>query len=139
MEKFICCGCGKELPSKSGIFSNYGTNIAGEKFCYTCCAKNDLETIKAMEKDDRFCLYLTKDKKSGLWELSNFPSSLEIKVNYVKEGFHNIADVQRTCWFNIDGKKYIAKQYGNFSEVAYIKRYKGKKGENEVPTKICIN
>ena len=125
MEK--CSVCGKTI--ENGCF---GLNSKYEKVCYSCCAKEDYNNLLNLKIGETYCLYLTNDK------LCNWPGSLEIPLCYIKEGFHNIARVQRTTWFNIKGNKYFAKQYGDNSEIAYIKRYKGHKGENDVPFKVIL-
>ena len=138
MEKVICSQCGKECIG-DGVGTGYGKNRKGEKFCYECCGKNDLAELENLKIGERVCQYLHIENQikgckyrggycNSHWgesyEIRNWPGTLKIKA-YGNIGYHNMAYVQRNVWFNIGDKKYHGVQYGNDSEICYIKRIKG--------------
>jgi hypothetical protein len=50
---------------------------AGLTACFACCADKDRA---GMREDGRATLYLTKDKDSGAWSVSNWSGSLRIPI-----------------------------------------------------------
>jgi hypothetical protein len=114
MEIKVCAKCGKEMD-KYGMY-------AGEYFCYECCAELDREQ---MRKNGKITLYLVQ--RGSKQFITNWPGSLELPAGHVSEGRHNIAGVQRTAYFLFEGEQWIAKQYGNYSDIAYCRRLKQKK------------
>lgn len=133
--KEVCYECGKEFV-RTGVGTGYGYDKDMHKICYSCCAKRDLKDIENLKYGEKTALYLNICKKPNGEEarLVNWPGTLIIPIYYLREGRHNIAGVQRTCYFYHKGKEYIARQYGNDSEIARIKLTKCKNilGESEI-------
>ena len=125
MEKVFCADCGKECKS-DGFGTGYGIERStNKKICYDCCAKRDLEELNSLEiGKGRVIQYLNWRTN----EVTNWPGTMRFKV-VCKEGFHNIARVQRNVWFSYKGKRFHGVQYGNDSEICYIKRVKNSQGE----------
>lgn len=124
----FCAICGKTfIPN--GISTGYGVNKDGYKICYNCCGDIDKKQLSDLQPGDKMYLYLTSEKKELSYGIetkhfvTNWPGTLKINC-YVKEGYHNIARVQRSIWFSFNGKNYFGKQYGNYSEVCTVKRIK---------------
>jgi hypothetical protein len=135
MEKIFCSRCGKECVS-DGFGTGYGENSkTHEKFCYDCCGVLDYKALEDMKVGERTAYYLTCDKKTLRWEhyprpvtsvnwsVQNWCGTMKINV-YCKEGFHNIARVRRDVYFSYKGHRFWGTQYGNDSEICYIKRIK---------------
>ena len=129
MEKVFCSECGKECtPIKLGLENVSGTGYGispttGEKICYACCGKRDERELMGLQLGEKIVLYLHKDKVSGGWHVTNWPGTLNYRV-WVKEGRHNIARVRRDVWFSVRGHNFHGTQYGDSSELCYIKRVK---------------
>ena len=106
----ICTGCGKETHE-------YGMNGKGEKFCYDCCGVLEKRQLLELRPKETLVFYLSEH------EVTNWCGTMHIKCT-VKEDRHNIAKVRRDCWFKLGGNCYHGVQYGNSSELCYIKRVK---------------
>ena len=135
MEKVICSRCGKEcIPD--GVGTGYGVNSKGEKICYECCGVLDYNALENMKVGERTAYYLTckksifnwehypKPVSSEDWSVENWCGTMKINV-YCKEGFHNIARIRRDVYFSYKGHNFWGTQYGNDSQICYIKRIKG--------------
>ena len=121
-EKVFCHECGCECKP-DGIFAGYGTDKDGNKFCYECCGKHDKQELENMKIGEKTIQYLHKDDENKWWVV-NFPSSLKLRIWMVHEGRHNIAGIRRDVWFDFNGNNFHGVQYGNFSELCYIRRVK---------------
>lgn len=118
MEKIFCAECGKECgPDGYGI-----APITEKKICYSCCGKMDERALMNLKLGEKTILYLSQDE-NGDWNVTNWPGTLKFKV-WAKEGRHNIAKVRRDVWFTVRGHYFHGTQYGNSSELCYIKRVK---------------
>lgn len=123
-----CTICGAAFTA-DGIMAGYGVNNAGYKICYNCCGDIDKKNLSDLQPGDKIYLYLTSKRKElscGIettYYVTNWPGTLKINC-YVKEGYHNIARVQRSIWFSFNGKNYFGKQYGDNQEVCTVKRIK---------------
>ena len=111
-----CAICGAAFIA-NGIATGYGVNNAGYKICYNCCGDIDKKNLSDLQPGDKMYLYLCGNY------VTNWPGTLKINC-YVKEGYHNIARVQRSIWFSFNGKNYFGKQYGNFQDICTVKRIK---------------
>ena len=121
-EKVICSRCGKECVP-DGVGTGYGiVPDTQEKVCYSCCGKMDERTLMNLKFGEKTVLYLSENK-NGDWYVTNWPGTLKFKV-WAKEGHHNIARVRRDVWFTMRGHYFHGTQYGNNSELCYIKRVK---------------
>ena len=116
----ICSQCGKECKP-DGCGTGYGENIKGEKICYDCCGKNDYESLANLKVGEKTAYYLSK--KNGNYTVTNWPGTMRINV-HCSEGFHNIAGVRRDVHFSYKGHNFWGVQYGDDSEICYIKRIK---------------
>lgn len=118
--EFICSQCKEHKVHESDITTGYGTDNDGNKVCFECCGKNDLETLGNLPKGERMCLYLnTKDKT-----VSNWPGTLKINVGYIRTGKHNIAGKRYDTWFSLGQFNYHAVSYGDFTEICHVKKLK---------------
>ena len=109
--------CGHEPSKHSQFMTGYGVQN-GKKYCYECCAKNEL---KAMQEDGRATLYLVKTV--GEYEVSNWTGSLRFKP-VVRKGKHNIARSRYDAWFMVNGQKWHGVNYGEFSQLLHCKKMK---------------
>lgn len=105
--------CGHPPSASSGLGVGYGRDPkTGERHCYECCAKRDIEQMIA---DGKATLYLSHDKAGSLiecqgfikspkrtwsamgqefhyctvhehWKAQNWPGSLNLKVTRVSHG-----------------------------------------------------
>lgn len=117
----ICHVCNKEIePSKYSFTTGYGLDSNNNKICYACCADQDRDY---MRQHGRKTLYLTKDDK-GKYKVTNWPSSLEFTNVYVKKGVHKRTGVRYDCWFKFEGRIWHGVQYGDDTEIVYVKRTK---------------
>lgn len=73
---------------------------------------------------DKFYMYLTGDIQSGHY-VSNWPGSFKIRV-YPRKGRHNFAGVRYDFWFNVGNHEFHGVQYGDNTQVAYIRCLKRK-------------
>lgn len=114
--------CGHKIGEHSYISSGYGVDEKGNKHCYACCAKRDIEDMK---KTGKAVLYLIiEEDNTSKGKVSNWPDSLSFPC-YVKKGRHNMAGCRWDCWFNgPEGRRWHGTQYGNMSQICYCKRLK---------------
>lgn len=76
------CDCGHAPSDHSDFTTGYGKDASGKTFCYDCCHKQDLETLKTAQ---RFFAYYSGPKNpSGRWSdtfsgyggtISNWPGN----------------------------------------------------------------
>lgn len=69
---------------------------------------------------DKTHMYLNTSNKT----LTNWPCSLKIPVNYIREGNHNISGKRYDTWFTFSGNNFHAVQYGHNTQIAHVKRIK---------------
>lgn len=113
-----CYKCKKEIKP-DGLGTGYGI-YNNHKYCYPCCATLDKQN---MEKDNKIVLYLSKD--NCFYSVSNWPGTLKIKVDYFREGRHNIAGVRRDVWFHDHkGVKWHGVCYGDFTQLLHCRKLK---------------
>jgi len=118
MKTYICSQCKKECKS-DGVGTGYGRNKNNKKVCYSCCGDNDKRDLLNSKIGDKFIFYFS----GGV--VTNWPSSLVIKPNYVKKGGHNWWNCERhDFWFVLEGKQFWGYQIGPNTEIAHIKRIK---------------
>lgn len=110
IKRIICASCGKETHE-------YAMNGEGKKLCYDCCGVMEKKQLLELKPKETIVFYLSGH------EVINWCGTMRIKC-IVKEGKHNIAGVRHDCWFKIGDKCYHGVQYGDFSELCYIKRVK---------------
>jgi len=119
----ICTKCKKKIvkPADS-CGTGYGIDKDNNKVCYACCAENDKEQ---MRQDGKTVLYLSKSKdKVPVHQLTNWPGTLKISVNYMRTGRHNIAGVRYDVWFWFEGAHWHGIQYGDNTQLCHCKRLK---------------
>lgn len=132
---YICFGCEKILPlidPKKPHIGNYGKDDKGNRFCFACCGKRDLEQIK---NEDRITLYLTMPTHGARMngqikffdgKVSNWPGSLSIHATG-RVGNHNIAGNRYDIWFTDPfGIKWHGVQYGDMTQLVHCRKLKGK-------------
>lgn len=120
--------CGHPESEHSSITRGYGTDDKGNRHCYDCCAKQDIDYMK---QHGKISLYLTHNSNTGLWKVSNWPSSLTFFPWHVKEwkasAFRGYIDAA-TAYFNgPDGYVWTAIRKGNM-DLCRCKRTKQKVG-----------
>ena len=116
--------CGHAPSEHESPRTGYGVADDGDRYCYECCAERDRAQ---MEKDGRITLYLIRKETRGerRYEVTNWPGSLIFPVHSVSVGRHNWAGTQTTAYFRLEGREWIARQYGDGNEVAHCRRLKG--------------
>lgn len=117
--------CGHPESEHSDITRGYGRDDQGNRYCYTCCANRDRET---MIQEGKYTLYLTKNEQ-GLWKVSNWPGSLEFKPYYVKEwkasAWGGYIDAATAYFVGPDGYVWSAINKGD-NEIARCRRTRDK-------------
>jgi hypothetical protein len=122
----VCFECKMELPDPSCPGpTGYGTDRAGNKICYPCCAKHDIED---MVKEGKYTLYLSR-VEDGLWYVTNWPGSLKLRVTYLNEshtaGFGNGMSRRDVRFIGPDAKLWYGRNQGN-SQLVRCRRMKEK-------------
>lgn len=116
---FTCSVCKQtKEPSKDGISTGYGTDQQGNKICFDCCGKRDVEELHNLPIGGKTIQYW--DGKHVI----NWPGTLSITPAKVVVGKHNIARTQTLVYFNLDRHRYLGKQYGNFTQILHVTRLK---------------
>lgn len=124
MEKIYCSKCGKECKPE-GFAAGYAVlPVTGDKICYSCCGELDKQQLLNAKPGDKFCFYLIGDIQSGHY-VSNWPGSFKIRV-YPRKGRHNFAGARYDFWFNVGNHEFHGVQYGDNTQVAYIRCLKRK-------------
>lgn len=125
-----CHVCGKGIAQPDSFGTGYGTDSAGNKVCYACCAEQD----KAwMLEHDRITLYLTDIRRhrevrgfhNGEYSgnVTNWPGTLRYENRNVKVGRHNIAGVRYDVWFvGPDKHVWHGITYGDNTQLCHCKR-----------------
>jgi len=103
--------------------TGYGKNEKGKKICYKCIGENESNDLANAKIGDKFTFYLTQND-DGTNTIMNWPGSLSININYVRQGRHNIAGVRYDCWFTYRGNHFWGVCYGDFTEICHVKRIK---------------
>jgi len=116
--------CGHAESEHSEFTRGYGTDSAGNRHCYQCCADADK---KQMRDTGKICLYLTTKPdiggNYGNAELSNWPGSFKLAGRYHK-GRHNMARFRYDVWFNFEGQNWHGVQYGDNTQICHCRRVK---------------
>ena len=113
--EFTCADCG--VCGGTG----YAVRDNGDKICYECCAIDDR---KYMIEHGRNTLYLVKNAAEQ-YEITNWPGTLRFRVGTMRKGYHNMAGCRYDVWFvGPDGKTWHGVQYGNNTQICYVKRTK---------------
>jgi hypothetical protein len=110
--------CGHE-PSPASIGTGYGTDNAGRKHCYACCAEQDKQT---MRDNGRIVLYLSRDSGTGEYIVTNWPGTLRLIPYHVRQGRHNIARTRHDVWFNFEGARWHGVQYGDNTQLCHCRK-----------------
>lgn len=120
-DKFVCSVCGRELQEREdSMTTGYGVDGDGNKSCFDCCGKADIEYMK---ENGKTILYLSK--RDDGWVVSNWPGTLKAHGVYVSKGRHNIAGTRYDTWFNgPDGHVWHGVRYGEWTEILHCKRTK---------------
>jgi hypothetical protein len=123
MYNIICFQCNqvtKNNPDSCG--TGYAIDREGNRICYECCGKNDLDHLIKMAPKEKFTLYFSKG------QIINWPSSLRITPTHTRERGHNWHNVKGTTfWFNLKSMGMIHKFYGfqiGDNEIAHITKLK---------------
>jgi len=119
-KKFTCSYCRQEKEVKDDVGTGYATNDKGEKICYTCCARIELDFLIEHKKG---ILYLVQQDNRTV--LQNWPGSLTINVSSMRKGKHNIARTRYDVWFSIDKTNWHGVQYGETTQICHVKQLKG--------------
>ena len=131
MAKEVCFRCGGDFIKNYDFDTGYGIDRNGHKICFKCCGEIDRQELDSLEIGGKGVIHYLTSKtevldwgKKTTYEVSNWPGSMRFNV-FCKEGRHNFAGVRRDVWFSYNGKNFHGVQYGNNSELCYIKRVKG--------------
>lgn len=116
--EFTCSQCNEHKTYESDFTTGYGTDKDGNKVCYECCAKNDIEQLGNLKKGEKVCHYLDTTKK----KITNWPGSMVLPVSYIRTGRHNIAGKRYDTWFTLGQFNYHAVQYGDNTQICHIKK-----------------
>lgn len=122
--QFHCdeCGADKDAPIET-IGAGYARDNRGRKICYECCAKHDVERMKAKGS---IVLYLTT-REDGSCKITNWPGSLSFDGRY-RVGRHNIARKRYDATFiGPDGAIWVGVTYGDMTQICRCFRTKYKK------------
>ena len=130
--KFKCNDCGEFKPVQTEGGTGYARLKDGSNICYECCGIRDRAD---MVKTGRGVLYLSSVPapdcmKNQPWNtirgrLSNWPGTLEFKVDATKKGRHNMAGSRYDVWFTgPDGKDWHGVQYGENTQICHCRRIK---------------
>ena len=112
----------EHVPSPHSEFTTgYGVDNSGKVICYECCAT---ECKEYMREHGRITLYLVKQDNG--YHVTNWPGTLDFKLNGVKTGHHNIAGKRYDIWFAFDGYYWHGTQYGDNTQLCHCKRTKDK-------------
>lgn len=130
--KFKCNECKMDIAHNDTITTGYGVDKAGNKVCFGCCAKHDLNELLNLNHGKKFYMYLTKQEynapcgaKYKKWFVSNWPNSLKIPCVHVTNGRHNFSGKRIDAWFYIGDKKYWAFNFSpDNQDCCTIKRVK---------------
>ncbi len=80
---FLCASCGQTLPMHDGVGgTGYAVDAHDDFCCYACCGKTDADILRAGKEP--IGLYLTR-KGVGHYAVTNWPSTLEVFVDSIKE------------------------------------------------------
>lgn len=118
LHEFTCHVCGQHKTHESDFSTGYGSDENDNKICFDCCGKQDAERLKNLQGKEKMLLYW--DGKN----IINWPSTLKISPYYVAKGRHNIAGKREDIYFNFEGNKYHATQYGDMSQIAHVRKTK---------------
>jgi len=118
--EFICSQCNENKVHESDFSTGYATNKAGEKICFDCCGKNDLDELVNLKPKQKTWLYLNTSTKV----ITNWPGTLKINVGYIRQGRHNIAGKRYDTWFNLGQFNYHAVQFGDNTQICHIQKVK---------------
>lgn len=113
----LCDICGRHCRAH-GCGTGYGVAPDGRRVCYVCCADSDRAY---MLEHGRITLYLDT---TGA-RVTNWPGTLAFRTGPIRRGRHNIARWQYCAWFTgPDGATWIARQYGDDTQIAHCRRLK---------------
>jgi uncharacterized lipoprotein NlpE involved in copper resistance len=115
--EFICSQCNKAIVHESDFTTRYARDKDDNKICFDCCGINDANELKALQPKQKFSLYLDTNKKV----ITNWPGTFKIAVGFIQTGRHNMAGKRYDTWFNYEGKRYHAVQYGDNTQICHIK------------------
>mgnify|MGYP001585913842 CR=1 FL=1 len=116
--KTLCdCGHLTQEIEKGACTTGYGIDSQGKKICYACCAEQDKA---AMRTGNRITLYLNPVNRN----VTNWPGSLRIVGEYVREGKHNFAGKRYDVWFTVEGSRWHGVRYGDFTELCHCRKLK---------------
>lgn len=113
-----CARCNKEIVKPANSCGTGYGEFDGKKYCYPCCGEVEKQKLMNISGNEKYILYLSGD------EVINWCGTLRIRPRRVKTGLHNIARTRTDVWFTVDGKRFHGTQYGDFSELLYIKSVK---------------
>lgn len=118
--KILDCG---HKPSKHDVITTGYGEMNGEKYCYSCIADMDRESMVKTGNSKNLPLYDCND------HVGNWPNSLSFKVNYRSSSRHNIAGKAFHVWFNgPDGFVWHGVRYGAMTQIVHCKRTKTRYG-----------
>lgn len=115
---FTCSKCNSE-KTHNGIGTGYGTDNEGNKTCYECIGKSELEQMKQAKAGDKFTQYLVHRKESGKWFVTNWPNTMSFEVAPTK-GRHNMAGCRYDVWFSVGQNRFHGVTYGDMTQICHI-------------------
>ena len=115
--------CGHVESAHIEFTRGYGTDAEGNRHCYACCAKQDIEHMK---QHGKITLYLTKNV-NGAHRVRNWPGSLDFPVIYFRKweasAFGGSIPAMSAWFVGPDNHVWLATQKGDM-DLARCKRTK---------------
>jgi len=111
-----CIVC-KNTFQPTKINPGYGVDNHDHKICLSCCGKLDAKKFKNAKPGDKLFAYYNHETNT----ISNWPGTFEIKSVGHSHGRHNIARTRISVWFKYEGNCFHGIQYGEDSEILYVK------------------
>lgn len=118
--KTVKCSKCKNVCIANGISTGYGINQQNKKVCFDCCAKEDKENLLNSKIGDKFTFYYSDSY------ISNWPGTLKIPVQYIRNNKHNWYGVKRVdVWFTFEGLRFWGLHVGSSHQLITVTRIKG--------------
>ncbi len=109
--------CGHPPSEHESFTTGYGTDLAGKRHCYDCCAK---QMKRDMILNGHAVLYDCDV------ELKDWPGKLVFKVIERRTSRHNLAGSRHDVWFTgPDGRRWHGVRCGNNTQIVHCKSTKG--------------
>ena len=115
---FECSVCKETIMSENRTSSGYAIDKDDNKVCYECCGKSDRKELLNLKPKEKLTLYFSNG------QVTNWPGSLKIDTDRVKESRHNMGGIRVDFWFKLDGMSFHGYQIGHNNQLAHIYKLK---------------